>query len=251
MKIDLLSRAQLEILNKRGLKYHLQDAEKDYFLAVILAVLYSSHLKDHLIFKGGTALYHCYIEQIRFSKDLDFTSTAALNPPDMGKLFSDFDLFKLKDIEQKKYGLDFSVQYRGTLAQSDTIEVDINTHQKVLLEPKMMEYRNYYGVKLFCPVMDKNEIFSEKVRALNDRARPRDIYDLVMLRKRFGLKIKDGVILLAKKELHRPLDRKRIAENLKISEERFEEEMRELYYREAIKKEEMSQLTDEILEAIE
>jgi len=33
MKIDLLDRSRLEILNKRGPKYHLQDAEKDYFLA--------------------------------------------------------------------------------------------------------------------------------------------------------------------------------------------------------------------------
>lgn len=28
MKIDLLDRPRLELLNKRGLKYHLQDAEK-------------------------------------------------------------------------------------------------------------------------------------------------------------------------------------------------------------------------------
>ncbi len=37
MKIDLLDRSRLEILNKRGPRYHLQDAEKDYFLSVILS----------------------------------------------------------------------------------------------------------------------------------------------------------------------------------------------------------------------
>ena len=57
MKIDLLDRPRLEVLNKRGPKYNLQDAEKDYFLAVILSVLYSSGLKDVLVFKGGERLF--------------------------------------------------------------------------------------------------------------------------------------------------------------------------------------------------
>jgi predicted nucleotidyltransferase component of viral defense system len=250
MKIDLLDRPRLEILNKRGLKYNLQDAEKDYFLAVILSVLYSSGLKDALVFKGGTAIYHCYLDQIRFSKDLDFTARARLKLSDMENLFSGFEIFKLKDKEEKKFGLAFSVQYRGVLAQPDTIEVDINTNQKVLLEPKIMEYRNYYGVKLSCPVMDKSEIFAEKIRTLNDRARPRDPYDLVILQKKLGLKLEEGLALLAKKEMFKPLDKERISENLRISQERFDDEMEELYYREPVSKAEIKKLADEISELI-
>lgn len=250
MKIDLLDRPRLEILNKRGLKYNLQDAEKDYFLAVILSVLYSSGLKDALVFKGGTAVYHCYLDQIRFSKDLDFTARTRLKLSDMENLFSGFEIFKLKDKEEKKFGLAFSVQYRGVLAQPDTIEVDINTNQKVLLEPKIMEYRNYYGVKLSCPVMDKSEIFAEKIRTLNDRARPRDPYDLVILQKKLGLKLEEGLALLAKKEMFKPLDKERISENLRISQERFEDEMEELYYREPVSKAEIKKLADEISKMI-
>ena len=250
MKIDLLDRSRLEVLNKRGPKYNLQDAEKDYFLAIILSIIYGSELKDELVFKGGTAIYHCYLDQIRFSKDLDFTSRTKLNLSDVENLFSGFEIFKLKDMEEKKYGLAFSVQYRGVLAQPDTIEVDINTNQKVLLEPKMMEYRNYYGVKLSCPVMDKNEIFAEKIRTLNDRARPRDPYDLVILQKKLGLKIDDGLALIAKKEMFRPLNKESIAENLRISQERFEDEMEELYYREPVTKEEIQRFSDELLKKI-
>jgi predicted nucleotidyltransferase component of viral defense system len=251
MKIDLLDRSRLEILNKRGPRYHLQDAEKDYFLSVILSILYDCELKDKLVFKGGTAIYHCYLNQLRFSRDLDFTSRLKLNPAEIERLFSGFDIFKLKNMEEKKYGLDFSVQYRGVLAQSDTIEIDINTNQKVFLEPKIIEYKNYYGVKIFCTVMDKSEIFAEKIRTLNDRARPRDPYDLVILKKKFGLNIKDGLALLAKKELYKPLNREKIAENLRISQDRFEDEMRELYYREPVSKKEIQLLADEILEMIE
>jgi uncharacterized protein len=251
MKIDLLNRPQLEILNKRGPRYHLQDAEKDYFLAVILKIIYASSLKDELVFKGGTAIYHCHLGQMRFSKDLDFTSRTKLKMSSVENLFSGFEIFKLKHMEEKKFGLAFCVQYRGVLAQEDTIEIDINTHQKVLLDPKIMEYRNYYGVKFFCPVMHENEIFAEKIRTLNDRARPRDPYDLVILQKKLGLKLKEGLALLAKKEMFRPLSKEGIAQNLRISLDRFEEEMEELYYRELVSKEEVWQLSNELLKMIE
>lgn len=250
MKIDLLDRPRLEILNKRGLKYNLQDAEKDYFLAIILSIIYGAELKDALVFKGGTAIYHCYLDQIRFSKDLDFTSKTKLKLSDIENLFSGFEIFKLKDMEEKKFGLAFSVQYRGVLVQPDTIEIDINTNQKVLLEPRIMEYRNYYGVKLSCPVMDTSEIFAEKIRTLNDRARPRDPYDLVILQKKLGLKLDAALALLAKKEMFRPLNKKNIAENLRISQERFYDEMDELYYRELVTKEEIQRFSDELLKNI-
>ena len=74
MKIDLLDKAQLSIINKNNFRYPLQIAEKDYFLAVVLKIIYSSKIKDKLIFKGGTAIHHLYLDQLRFSEDLDFTA---------------------------------------------------------------------------------------------------------------------------------------------------------------------------------
>lgn len=250
MKIDLLDRARLELFNKRGPRYNLQDAEKDYFLAVALSVFYSSDLSKKLIFKGGTAIYHCYVEQMRFSKDLDFTSKTKLPLSDLEGLFSKSGIFTIKEAREKKYSIDFSLRYAGPLGQADTIEVDINTNQKVLLEPSIMQYRNYYNVRLSCPVMDKKEIFAEKIRALNDRARPRDLYDLVVLRNRFSIGIKESIDLLARKESHNALDKDRVAENLKISLDRFDDEMRELYYRDGVQKSEIRQFAEELLSAM-
>lgn len=251
MTIDLLDRSRLELLNKNGPKYHLQDAEKDYFLAIILSILYSSEFKGALVFKGGTAIYHCYLEQLRFSKDLDFTANAKLNAADLERLFSKFEIFGLKDMKEKRYSLEFSLQYRGPLSQADTIELDINTNQRVLSAPRMTGYRNFYGIELACLVMDIREIAAEKIRTLLERARPRDPYDLIILKKKNGIKMKDALALLRKKELHQPLDKKRIEENLAISLERFDEEMKELYYREPIKKEEIEALRDELLKMID
>ena len=69
-----LSRRELEVINRHNLKYPLAIAEKDYFLALVSKIIYDSSLRDKLIFKGGTALHHCYLNQMRFSEDLDFTS---------------------------------------------------------------------------------------------------------------------------------------------------------------------------------
>ncbi len=250
MKIDLLDRARLELFNKKGLKYNLQDAEKDYFLAVALSIFYSSTLNKNLIFKGGTAIYHCYVEQMRFSKDLDFTSKVKLTFADMENLFSETEIFTIKDAEEKRYGLAFSLRYLGPLGQADNIGVDINTNQKVLLEPNIMQYRNYYGVELSCPVMDKKEIFAEKIRTLNDRARPRDPYDLVVLRKKFNIDIKESLDLLSLKESHNILDKDRVAENLRISLDRFDDEMRELYYKDGVRKDEIEKFAEELLKRI-
>jgi predicted nucleotidyltransferase component of viral defense system len=70
----MLSRQQLEIINRKTLRYPLHIAEKDYLLALVLQLITDSPLGEKLVFKGGTAVHHCYLEQHRFSEDLDFSS---------------------------------------------------------------------------------------------------------------------------------------------------------------------------------
>lgn len=70
----MLSRQQLEILNRRSFRYPLHIAEKDYLLALVLQLISRSALGKKLVFKGGTSIHHCYLEQHRFSEDLDFSS---------------------------------------------------------------------------------------------------------------------------------------------------------------------------------
>jgi len=70
----MITRQQLEIINRKTLEYPLHIAEKDYFLALVLRIITESSLGNKLVFKGGTALHHCYLDQSRFSEDLDFSS---------------------------------------------------------------------------------------------------------------------------------------------------------------------------------
>lgn len=71
MIIELLDRTELNIRNKK-LNYPLAIAEKDYFLAIVSKIIYNSPLREKLVFKGGTALHHTYLPELRFSEDLDF-----------------------------------------------------------------------------------------------------------------------------------------------------------------------------------
>ena len=70
----MTDKQQLQIINRKRLKYPLDIAEKDYYLALAVKLISESPLSDVLVFKGGTAIHHCYLPQHRFSEDLDFTS---------------------------------------------------------------------------------------------------------------------------------------------------------------------------------
>jgi len=52
----LVSREKLEHVARRVLHYPLHDAEKDYFLTVVMSMISGSKLLDALVFKGGTAI---------------------------------------------------------------------------------------------------------------------------------------------------------------------------------------------------
>jgi predicted nucleotidyltransferase component of viral defense system len=61
--------------NAEGIRQ--QQIEKDYIISWILWGIYNNdQLNDALIFKGGTCIKKIYIEEFRYSEDMDFT----LNP---------------------------------------------------------------------------------------------------------------------------------------------------------------------------
>jgi len=94
--IELLNREEL-IFYSRKIKYPLAIVEKDYFLALVSKIIFESKLSNKLIFKGGTALHHVYLPQLRFSEDLDFSSNATkIELEEIKNIFSDFDFLEVK-----------------------------------------------------------------------------------------------------------------------------------------------------------
>lgn len=247
MKIDLITRPQLEVINKKGLKYPLAEAERDYFLAVILKIINNSDLYEILVFKGGTAIHHCYLDQLRFSKDLDFTSLRSISLTGLENVFRDHDFIGIKNFNEKKYSVDFSLQYQGILQQPSSINVNINTNQKVLLEINKSKFKNNYGVEVEVNLLNIKEIAAEKIRTLNERARARDLYDLYLVKKKFDLDLKEIINILSRKESFKPISKESLVGNIQTILESYSSEMERLYHREHVQVDDLKGLMEKIV----
>ena len=243
-----LTRQQLELINRRTIRYPLQIAEKDYFLAIAIELIHNSPLKNNLIFKGGTALHHCYIEQKRFSEDLDFTS---LNPEiSFGEVVSILEsggIFRAKKTYQSKFTFKIErLQYQGLLGQPGNIKLEIDYHQNVILPGAKIKYKNVWKVAAFPVVMDQREMCAEKIRAVSQRARYRDFYDLYFLIERLKIDYKKALDLLKKKEIRAPIIASNMAKNWSIAKEQKEGDLGGIYCSEEITNKSIEKMIREI-----
>jgi predicted nucleotidyltransferase component of viral defense system len=182
--------------------------EKDYVLGWLLAALSSYDPARALwIFKGGTCIKKCYFETYRFSEDLDFTllpdapytpeaiadvlRSLTLVAQELSGVDFPLDLIAVKQRRNKQGHPTFQgrVSYRGPLgfgaATPPRILFDITQHERLLDEPTVRpvfhpypdELPNDAGVFTY----SFNELLAEKTRALFERSRPRDLYDVIYL----------------------------------------------------------------------
>jgi hypothetical protein len=118
MMPTLLDKQTLQLINRRTLRYTLVAAEKDYFLTLALKILSQSSLFPVLVFKGGTAIHHCYLPQSRFSEDLDFASLdKSLTGEALTAIFANYPFFEVKKLHLAgDYKEPFLVDYELTLS---------------------------------------------------------------------------------------------------------------------------------------
>ncbi len=162
--------------------------EKEYLQHIILQLIYCH--TSALLFKGGTAIKKAYGLK-RFSEDLDFTKIGEVNFNELfGKvskeLSSKFDyqntVKKMKVKEE--LGVTFRFEIAGPLIEASGtgycyISVEISkretpkSREVVKIDPIYHDLPEYNVI-----VMSREEILTEKVRAIITRDRPRDLYDL-------------------------------------------------------------------------
>jgi predicted nucleotidyltransferase component of viral defense system len=171
----------------RGIK-NLGHAEVDYFQNILLFILYKNFGKN-LVFKGGTALSKCY-GLLRFSEDLDFTAEKEINDKIIWEELKRFMIEFTSEKKNYENGIKYIIKINGPLFIGTKnslcrIIIDISLREKVVLKPEIksigrfMEEMPIFDVL----VMDKKEIFSEKIRAIMTRNKARDVYDLSFLAK--------------------------------------------------------------------
>ena len=235
MTIELLSRQELQVLNKQGLQYPLAIAEKDYLLAIVLKIVCNSSLKDVLVFKGGTALHHTYLPQLRFSQDLDFTALRKITVDELRSIFNEYEFLEIK----KHYTSSATVKierlgYQGVLDMPASLRLEVDFTQNVVLPVKETIYKNVYGVNVKANVMDIKEICAEKIRAMNERYRYRDFYDFGMIMREFNFNLSEIVDLLHNKELRKPLAYDTIMEHWRLASNAKQKDIEQIYVSESI-----------------
>ncbi|MGC2161519.1 MAG: nucleotidyl transferase AbiEii/AbiGii toxin family protein [Silvibacterium sp.] len=182
--------------------------EKDYVLGWILAGINAhAELSENWAFKGGTCLKKCYFETYRFSEDLDFTlrdeshldaeflrgvlEEVVVWIADQSGLILPADQieFDIYDNLRGRSNCQGKIAYRGPVSPTSggwpKIKLDLTADERLVLPSVRREVFHPYsdrpegGIWANCYAYE--EAFGEKLRALGERTRPRDLYDVVNL----------------------------------------------------------------------
>ena len=244
----MITRRQLQLINRRTLTYPLDIAEKDYYLATAIKLISESTLGSRLVFKGGTALHHCYLPQYRFSEDLDFTSLV----PEMASetvvtMLESTDEFSVR--KQFESPATIKIQrlwFAGILSQPGAIKVEIDRKQNVVLPPVQRPYRNVWGIEALVSTMHIEEITAEKVRATATRARYRDFYDLFLLQEHPEVDIARAIRLLQQKEIRARVGPEDMMTNWQQARREASDDLRTIHTSRTINDEEIDQMLGQL-----
>jgi predicted nucleotidyltransferase component of viral defense system len=195
----------LTIARQTSLTPHV--VEKDYVLGWMLAGIYGHEdLAENWVFKGGTCLKKCFFETYRFSEDLDFT---LIKPEHLDADFLKNALSEIGEWIYEQTGIEIpadkldveiyqnprgqvscqvKISYKGPVSSTHSlprIKLDLTADERVVLPPVRARIFHPYsdapedGIEVLA--YDYIEAFAEKFRALAERTRPRDLYDVVHL----------------------------------------------------------------------
>jgi len=136
------------------------------------------------------------------------------------------------------------LQYTGPLLHPNSLKVEIDFFQNVLLPPKFMKFNNVWGLDFKVRVMDEREICAEKIRAMSDRARYRDFYDLFLLNETHLINLQEVVSYIGKKEIREPITKANIIRNWAVVGTQKAEEMSQIYYSRKIEAAQLGNMID-------
>jgi len=178
----MVTKAELVSLARKQ-KLPLGLIEKDFILTLILREICASGFKTLLAFKGGTALHKLYLHK-RLSVDLDFTALEELDIDALKNVLLIKDInSEIKKIIISERSISIDLKYTSLLNYPDSMKIDISLREKLLLELKDIVLSSPYFSEFNVTTFQIEEMAAEKMRALVQRKRPRDYFDMWILLK--------------------------------------------------------------------
>ena len=184
--------------------------EKDYVLGWMLSGIgQHPRTRETWVFKGGTCLKKCFFETYRFSEDLDFTlldgshvsepflretfaeiaqwiyDESGIELPDTARSFEIYSNPRGKNSAQGRVGYRGPLQRQGDFPR---VRLDLTDDERLVRSGERRRVHHPYtdepegGIHVLAYCFE--EVFAEKLRALAERQRPRDLYDVVHLHRR-------------------------------------------------------------------
>jgi hypothetical protein len=220
----------------------LGQIEQDLILSRILIEIYKDpYLADHLIFRGGTALNKLFSKNPqRYSEDIDLVQ---IHPGPIGKIFQHLDdtispwlgKYKWKQGEGR-VTLYFNFESVEPSKKSRKIKIEINTreHFNVFGMTKILhEVKNpWFEGEALITAYTLEEMLGTKLRALYQRKKGRDLFDLYIFLKENTLDSKKIITAFTKYLSHenKAVSRAEFEKNLhlKLSDSNFTEDMNSL-----------------------
>lgn len=181
--------------------------EKDYALGWMLAGIAQHPVTNSWAFEGGTCLRKCWFETYRFSEDLDFTvSDAHIDVSLLRNAFGeiadwvlaecglrlvvDDRSFRSRRNRRGRPTIEGRIAYIGPLGMPTPpkVKLDLTADEVVVRNLERRPVAHPFGdalangashqvAEVLCYALP--ELLAEKLRALAERCRPRDLYDVV------------------------------------------------------------------------
>lgn len=193
-----------EFISNLAVKYQTSELNirREYFQHLFLSYFYQQPKSANIYFKGGTALRILH-NSPRFSEDLDFDSTLInfkgiedLLLDALSQMEKENVVFSLKEAKQTTGGFLGVVSFEA-FEQPVEIRIEVSLRKTDKKGETVAVTGNDYVPPYNVVAVTEKELISGKMKALLDRKKPRDFYDLYfILRKQ--LPIPDKKTILAK-----------------------------------------------------
>ena len=203
--------------------------ERDYVLAHALTAIAERDQERQLVFKGGTSLRLCHFADYRYSADLDFSLTGAVDAEGAIRLIAealancqarlDLPLLELDERNPPR------IRYVGPLgAKPRFVKLDLAPDELIegtTILPIRRRYEDQADGR--CRVYTLEEITAEKLRCVMQRLQCRDLLDLYELLVVNGIDAEAVWPLFERKARHRDRDPGRFGESFDDRVQRWEE----------------------------
>lgn len=213
-----------------------EQIEQDMLLSKAICEIYANkRLSGELVFRGGTALHKLILPQpYRYSEDLDFVRSSAGG---IGEIMKELtELGKRSGYTVKTRMGQFPKVYWQGIAQTGRnlrIKIEINTYERSFALPlAKVDHAissDWFTGQAVVRLFQNEEIAATKIRALYQRAKGRDLFDLWVMTNEIGL---DTGLLYKAFSIYRPegFTARKAIENLekKLSDEKFRSDISSL-----------------------